>query len=96
MFKFNFFYISKIRATWMLYLIGIYPLLIFLAELLNSNFLSLSATHKNSVSFLELFIAIYDTQQKVMLSLIIIGYLSSLLFYSEISGGRIRIAERVR
>lgn len=74
MFKFNFFYISKIRATWMLYLIGIYPLLIFLAELLNSNFLSLSATHKNSVSFLELFIAIYDTQQKVMLSLIIIGY----------------------
>ena len=35
-----------------------------LAELLNSNFLSLSATHKNSVSFLELFIAIYDTQQK--------------------------------
>ncbi len=64
MFKFNFFYISKIRATWMLYLIGIYPLLIFLAELLNSNFLSLSATHKNSVSFLELFIAIYDTQQK--------------------------------
>ncbi|MDH8754215.1 hypothetical protein PYK02_02155, partial [Staphylococcus epidermidis] len=77
MFKFNFFYISKIRATWMLYLIGIYPLLIFLAELLNSNFLSLSATHKNSVSFLELFIAIYDTQQKVMLSLIIIGYLSS-------------------
>ena len=56
-----------------------------LAELLNSNFLSLSATHKNSVSFLELFIAIYDTQQKVMLSLIIIGYLSSLLFYSEIS-----------
>ena len=72
MFKFNFFYISKIRATWMLYLIGIYPLLIFLAELLNSNFLSLSATHKNSVSFLELFIAIYDTQQKVMLSLIII------------------------
>ena len=82
MFKFNFFYISKIRATWMLYLIGIYPLLIFLAELLNSNFLSLSATHKNSVSFLELFIAIYDTQQKVMLSLIIIGYLSSLLFYS--------------
>lgn len=73
MFKFNFFYISKIRATWMLYLIGIYPLLIFLAELLNSNFLSLSATHKNSVSFLELFIAIYDTQQKVMLSLIIIS-----------------------
>ena len=67
MFKFNFFYISKIRATWMLYLIGIYPLLIFLAELLNSNFLSLSATHKNSVSFLELFIAIYDTQQKAML-----------------------------
>lgn len=89
MFKFNFFYISKIRATWMLYLIGIYPLLIFLAELLNSNFLSLSATHKNSVSFLELFIAIYDTQQKAMLSLIIIGYLSSLLFYSEISTGRL-------
>ena len=89
MFKFNFFYISKIRATWMLYLIGIYPLLIFLADLLNSNFLSLSATHKNSVSFLELFIAIYDTQQKAMLSLIIIGYLSSLLFYSEISTGRL-------
>ena len=88
MFKFNFFYISKIRATWMLYLIGIYPLDI-LAELLNSNFLSLSATHKNSVSFLELFIAIYDTQQKAMLSLIIIGYLSSLLFYSEISTGRL-------
>ena len=63
MFKFNIFYISKIRATWMLYLIGIYPLLIFLAELLNSNFLSLSATHKNSVSFLELFIAIYDTAE---------------------------------
>lgn len=90
MFKFNFFYISKIRATWMLYLIGIYPLLIFLAELLNSNFLSLSATHKNSVSFLELFIAIYDTQQKVMLSLIIIGYLSSLLFYSEISTSQVQ------
>ena len=63
MFKFNFIYLSKIRATWMLYLIGIYPLLIFLAELLNSNFLSLSATHKNSVSFLELFIAIYDTAE---------------------------------
>ncbi|PUZ10818.1 hypothetical protein BU611_11845, partial [Staphylococcus capitis] len=85
MFKFNFLYISKIRATWLLYLIGLYPLLIFLAELLNSNFLSLSATQKNSVSFLELFIAIYDTQQKAMISLIIVGYLASLLFYSEIS-----------
>ena len=40
--------------------------LIFLAELLNSNFLSLSATHKNSVSFLELFIAIYDTQSNAI------------------------------
>ncbi|RIM49655.1 hypothetical protein BU610_12295, partial [Staphylococcus capitis] len=89
MFKFNFLYISKIRATWLLYLIGLYPLLIFLAELLNSNFLSLSATQKNSVSFLELFIAIYDTQQKAMISLIIVGYFASLLFYSEISTGRL-------
>ncbi|BAW90846.1 ABC transporter permease [Staphylococcus capitis] len=89
MFKFNFLYISKIRATWLLYLIGLYPLLIFLAELLNSNFLSLSATQTNSVSFLELFIAIYDTQQKAMISLIIVGYLASLLFYSEISTGRL-------
>ncbi|RIO60585.1 hypothetical protein BUZ34_12120, partial [Staphylococcus haemolyticus] len=61
MFKFIFMYVFKIRATWLLLILGLYPLLIFLAQFLNSNFLSLSASQAGSVSFLETFIAIYDT-----------------------------------
>ncbi|WP_233643553.1 hypothetical protein [Staphylococcus haemolyticus] len=89
MFKFIFMYVFKIRATWLLLILGLYPLLIFLAQFLNSNFLSLSASQAGSVSFLETFIAIYDTQQKSMLSLIIVAYLASILFYNEISTSRL-------
>lgn len=60
MFKFNFFYILKICVIWMFYFIGIYFFLIFLVELFNSNFFLLLVIYKNSVSFLELFIVIYD------------------------------------
>ena len=51
MFKFIFMYVFKIRATWLLLILGLYPLLIFLAQFLNSNFLSLSASQAGSVSF---------------------------------------------
>ncbi|MFU0768968.1 hypothetical protein ABH522_007045 [Staphylococcus pasteuri] len=79
----------KLKSFWVLLLISLYPLLIFIAELTHSDFVSLSSTEKNSVSFAELLIAISDTELKFLLPIVLIGMMIGQNFNDDIKSGRL-------
>lgn len=81
--------ILRIKAIWILFLFSFYPLLIFIAEITNSNFLQLESTNGQKMAFIELLIGIHDTQQQFILPIIIIGFIFSTQFYDEINTGRL-------
>lgn len=89
MFKHILNYTFKLKTTWFLVLISFYPLLIFLSDLLGSNFLTLESEKPSSVNYLVLLLAAYDTQLKMLLPLILFGMIACQLYYDEINSGRL-------
>ncbi|WP_323702395.1 hypothetical protein [Mammaliicoccus sp. Dog046] len=81
--------IFKIKAVWLLLIFSIYPLLIFIAELTKSNFITFEATNGHKIAYIELLLAIHDTQLQFMLPIIIIGFVFSLQYFDEINTGRL-------
>ena len=79
----------KLKSFWVLLLLSLYPLLIFIVELTHSDFVSLSSTEKNSVSFAELLIAISDTELKFLLPIVLIGMMIGQNFNDDIKSGRL-------
>ncbi|MBO1197808.1 hypothetical protein J3T65_02510 [Staphylococcus simiae] len=82
-------YTFKLKTTFFLIVISFYPLLIFISDLLGSNFIALESDQPSSVNFLELLLAVYDTQLKMVLPLLLFGMITCQLYYDEISSGRL-------
>ncbi|PHK49429.1 amino acid transporter [Staphylococcus edaphicus] len=79
--------ISK-KSVWLLFIIGLYPLLILLTSLLPTNFMQISG-EKNGLYGLDFFTAILSTQYQFVIPLILMAYFVSVIFYEEFISGRL-------
>ncbi len=78
----------KQKAVYLLLGITLFPFLIIVASLIDTNFMQLTG-NANSISILEFISAIVATQHQFIFPFIILAYLAANLFYDEIKSGRL-------
>ncbi|MBI5974951.1 hypothetical protein [Staphylococcus canis] len=72
----------KMKASWLYLAFGLFPLILFIVALFNTNFMQLSG-EKHSLSFLEFFSSVFVIQNNAVIPLVILTYIIGLNFYSE-------------
>lgn len=76
----------KKKETLLYFAFALFPMLLLVVNLFDTNFMQLSAP-EGSLSFLEFFGAVMSVQHQLTLPLIVLIYLVSTTFYSEIKNG---------
>lgn len=78
----------KQKSSLLLFLFGLFPLLMIVTQLFSTEFMQLQGP-TGSVSLLGFIAAIVSTQRQMLLPIIILAFVSCTLFYEEIKSGRL-------
>lgn len=75
--------ILSIKTTWLFILFALFPFMLIIISLINTNFMQLSG-EKNSLSAIEFFSSTMVIQHNAVIPFIIISYLVSIIYFGEV------------
>ncbi|MBM7714030.1 hypothetical protein MHB50_01500 [Siminovitchia sp. FSL H7-0308] len=76
----------KMKSSLLYFAFGLFPMILIIISLINTNFMQLTG-EPGSLSALEFFVSTSVVQHNAVLPLIIIAYIASTLFFTEIDKG---------